>query len=130
MEQTTSTAAPVGVESSITRLLDKVIDQMFNKPSNWQRSTATKGVVGSVSHATDKQLLETEGTVESVVTYTDGNKSFTPSVEITTSQGLCLANVQGSMSLKKGDKVSLTQGSYENKNKETKPCLVVTGLVA
>ena len=125
--ETTSTAAPTSVESSVTRLLDKVIDSMFNKPSNWQRSTSLEGTVGSVSHASAEQLLETEGTVESVVTYTDGNRSFSPSVEITTSKGMCLANVQGSLNLKKGDKVSLIQGSYTNKNKEDKPCLVVTG---
>lgn len=129
MEQTTSTAAPtqVGVESSITRLLDKVIDSMFSSKTSWSRTTSSEGVVGSVSHATNGQLEMTEGVVEAIVSYTDGNKTFTPSVEITTDKGLCLANVQGSLTLKKGDKVSLTQGSYQNKNKETISCLIVTG---
>ena len=131
METTTvSTAAPTqgGVESSITKLLDKVIDSMFGTKS-WTRGSLEEGTAGSVSHAKGEQLKAKEGEVLAIVSYTDGTRTFYPSVEVQTSAGVCLANIQGAMKLKKGDKVALIKSVYENKAKEKKDCLDVTGII-
>ena len=129
MEETTiTTAAPtqVGVESSITRLLDKVIDQMFSSKTSWSRKTLEKGTVGSVSHAKDNQLKATEGEILSIVSYTDGSRTFYPSVEVRTQYGVCLANIQGVLELEKGQKVELTKSFYMNKENKKVECLDVT----
>ena len=130
MEETTiTTAAPtqVGVESSITRLLDKVIDSMFSTNSKWTRSTLDSGKAGSVSHANKDQLKMTEGEVIALVKYSDGSgREFIPSIEVKTDKGICLANLQGSFELSKGDKVKLTSSTYPDKKGVNQPCLIVT----
>ena len=129
METTTnvSTAAPtqVGVEASVNRLLDKVIDSMFGAKS-WTRGNVDKGTAGSVSHAKNDQLKATEGEILSIVSYTDGTRTFYPSVEVRTSFGVCLANIQGAMELEKGQKVELTKSFYMNKENKKVECLDVT----
>lgn len=131
MEQTSSTAQAVstpsaGIDGVVSTLLTRVMDSMF-APKKWERSSNTEGTAGMTSHATGDTLLATEGVIESIITYSNGGSSFSPSVEIKVNDQIVMANVQGSMSLKKGQKVSLIQGSYVNKAKETIPCLVVTG---
>ena len=130
METSVSTAQAVtpsaGIDGVVSTLLTRVMDSMF-APKKWERSSNTEGTAGMTSHATGDTLWATEGTIESIITYSNGGSSFSPSVEVKVNDLIVMANVQGSMSLKKGQKVSLIQGSYVNKAKETIPCLVVTG---
>lgn len=133
METTVSSAAVAApavspVDSAISKLLDGVIAQMFQSPK-WERGTSTSGTAGMVSHASGDALLETTGEVVSLVSYSNGKSSFTPSIEVKTSKGVYIANIQGSMTLKQGDKVEMVQGSFNNKKGEVVPCLVVTKLV-
>ncbi len=133
METTVSSAAVAApavspVDSAITKLLDGVIAQMFS-PAKWERNTSTEGVAGMVTHASGDALNETTGEVVSLVSYSNGKSSFTPSIEVKTSKGVYIANIQGSLTLKAGDKVEMVQGSFNNKKGEVVPCLIVTKLV-
>ncbi len=129
METTVSSAAVAApavspVDSAITKLLDGVIAQMFS-PAKWERNTSTEGVAGLVSHASGDALNETEGKVLNLISYSNGKSSFTPSIEVETSKGIFIANVQGSLTLKAGQKVTLAQSSFTNKKGEVVPCLIV-----
>ena len=134
METTVSAAvaAPVAspVDSAISKLLDNVINSMFVQPK-WERSTTESANVGMLRHAaTDEQLAQTEGVVESIVVYSNGKSTFTPSAEVKTSIGVFLANVQGVIALKKGDKVQLVASTYpDKKTGENKPCLDITKVI-
>ena len=131
--ETTSVAAVAApttsvVDSAISKLLDNVIGSMFSAPK-WERNTSTEGVAGMVSHASGDALNEATGEVVSLVSYSNGKSSFTPSIEVKTSKGVYIANIQGSLTLKAGDKVEMVQGSFNNKKGEVVPCLIVTKLV-
>ncbi len=127
--ETTSVAAVAApttsvVDSAISKLLDNVIGSMFSAPK-WERNTSTEGVAGMVSHASGDALNETEGKVVNLISYSNGKSSFTPSIEVETSKGIFVANVQGSLTLKAGQKVTLAQSTFTNKKGEVVPCLVV-----
>jgi len=127
--ETTSVAAVAApttsvVDSAISKLLDNVIGSMFSAPK-WERNTSTEGVAGMVSHASGDALNETEGKVLNLISYSNGKSSFTPSIEVETSKGIFVANVQGSLTLKAGQKVTLSQSTFTNKKGEVVPCLVV-----
>ena len=129
METTTSVAAvaaPAGnvVDTAIAKLLDGVIGNMFQAPK-WSRETSKEGTAGMISHASGEALNETSGEVLNLISYSNGKSSFTPSVEVKTAKGIFVANVQGSLSLKAGQKVELSQSSFTNKKGEVVPCLVV-----
>ena len=129
METTVSTSAAVAapanvVDTAISKLLDGVIGQMFS-PAKWERNTSTEGVAGMVSHASGDALTETKGKVVNLISYSNGKSSFTPSIEVSTSKGIFIANVQGSLTLKAGQEVTLAQSSFTNKKGEVVPCLVV-----
>ena len=129
METTVSSAAvaaPAGnvVDVAISKLLDGVIGSMFSTPK-WERNTSKEGVAGMVSHASGDALNETSGEVVNLISYSNGKSSFTPSVEVKTAKGIFVANVQGSLTLKAGQKVELSQSSFTNKKGEVVPCLVV-----
>jgi hypothetical protein len=129
METTTSVAAvaaPSGnvVDNAISKLLDGVIGSMFS-PAKWERNTSKEGVAGMVSHASGDALNETTGEVLNLISYSNGKSSFTPSVEVKTAKGIFVANVQGSLTLKAGQKVELSQSSFTNKKGEVVPCLIV-----
>jgi hypothetical protein len=129
METTTSVAAvaaPSGnvVDNAISKLLDNVIGQMFSAPK-WSRETSKEGVVGMITHASGDALNETSGEVLNLISYSNGKSSFTPSVEVQTAKGIFVANVQGSLTLKAGQKVTLAQSTFTNKKGEVVPCLIV-----
>jgi len=119
-------AAPSGnvVDNAISKLLDNVIGQMFSAPK-WSRETSKEGTAGMISHASGDALNETTGEVLNLISYSNGKSSFTPSVEVKTAKGIFVANVQGSLTLKAGQKVELSQSSFQNKKGEVVPCLVV-----
>jgi hypothetical protein len=125
-------AAPSGnvVDNAISKLLDGVIAQMF-APAKWERGTTKEGVVGMITHAkSDEALAQTEGIVVNIVTYSNGKSTFTPSAEVKTSLGIFLANVEGSLALKEGDKVNLLRTTYpDKKTGENVPCLGITKVI-
>ena len=47
-------------------------------------------------------------------------------IAVKTDKGICLANLQGSFELSKGDKVKLTSSTYPDKKGVSQPCLIVT----
>ena len=134
METTVSAAvaAPSGnvVDNAISKLLDGVIAQMFSAPK-WERSTTDSANVGMLKQAeSDEALAQTEGVVENIIVYSNGKQSFTPSAEVRTKVGVFLANVQGVIALKKGDKVNLVSSTYpDKKSGENKPCLDITKVI-
>jgi len=135
METTVSTSAAVAapanvVDTAISKLLDGVISQMFQAPK-WERSTTESANVGMLKHAESEEALkQTEGVVENIIVYSNGKQSFTPSAEVRTSVGVFLANVQGVIALKKGDKVNLVASTYpDKKSGENKPCLDITKVI-
>ena len=102
---------------------------MFQAPK-WERSTTDSANVGMLRHADGEALLETEGVIENIIVYSNGKQSFTPSCEVKTSKGVFLANVQGVIALKKGDKVALVSSTYpDKKSGENKPCLDITKVI-
>ena len=119
-------AAPASspIDGAITKLLDNVISNMFQTPK-WSRETSKEGTAGMVTHASGEALNETTGEVLNLISYSNGKSSFTPSVEVKTAKGIFVANVQGSLTLKAGQKVELSQSSFTNKKGEVVPCLVV-----